>query len=111
MLATCTCCGGFGYFVAEMMNPDFEPYQSPDGRFAAKFPGEVRTGTRATGRDGETAKSVEASRAMLGQAFETYFVYSVDLTARDGQKKPSQVVDELADGLRLTLEWFAGLEK
>lgn len=98
VLGTCACCGGFGYLVARMMNPDLEPYRSPDGRFTTKFPGEAKAGTRPTGRDGESAKSVQASRYIIGPVDETYFVYYVDLTPAE-RKTPTKVADELAEGL------------
>ena len=61
---------------------------SAAGSFTAKFPGEPVSGTRLTGRPGETATELSASRAYMS---EEYFVYYVSLTAADKRK----MVDDL----------------
>lgn len=92
----CGCCGVFGYFLVQTMDPDYKEFQSPDGRFTAMFPAEVKQTTRPTGRaPGENATSFEASRRFIQ---ETFFIYHVDLTAEE-KKDPAKVLNGLCDGL------------
>ncbi len=92
----CGCCGVFGYFVVQTMDPDYKEYQPADGRFTAVFPAEVRETSRPTGRaGGENAISYEAKRNFVQ---ENYFIYHVDLTAEE-KKDPTRAVDTLCKGL------------
>lgn len=95
-LLGCGCCGVFGYFVVQTMDPDYKEYRAPDGRFTAVFPAEVRETSRPTGRaPAENATSFEATRRFIQ---ETFFIYYVDLTAEE-QKDPARVLDRLCKGL------------
>ena len=93
----CGCCGVFGYFLVQTMDPDYKEFQSPDGRFVAVFPASVKLTTRATGRaPGENAPSYEANRRFIQ---ETFFIYHVDLTAEE-KKDPAIVLGKLCEGLK-----------
>src|SRR5437016_213055 len=59
------CCGGFGYLVYVAMNPSWKTYTSPTGEFSAKFPGDTQSGTRLTGRPGESASEIFARRKIF----------------------------------------------
>ncbi len=92
----CGCCGVFGYFVVQTMDPDYKDYQAPDGRFVAVFPAEVQETTRPTGRKpGETVPSFEASRRFIQ---ETFFIYYVDLKPEE-VRDSAKTIDELCQGL------------
>lgn len=95
-LLGCGCCGVFGYFVVQTMDPDYKEFQSPDGRFVALFPAEVRQSTRPTGRaPGEMVPSHEATRRFIQ---ETFFIYHVELTNAE-KREPQKVIDRLCKGL------------
>lgn len=95
-LLACGCCGFIGFFSLRMIQPDFQDYRAPDGRFEAIFPGEVRQSTRPTGRaGGENATSYECSRRLFQ---EQYFIYHVDLTAEE-KRDNSKAIDRLCKGL------------
>jgi hypothetical protein len=102
-LASCGCCGGFVWLIGRMMNPEYQPYTSPDGRWKAQFPGPVTVADRPTGRPGETGKWAEAKRNIFGPVFERFFVVEVELSAADRKRRPSEVADSLCDGLRATV--------
>jgi len=91
------CCGGLGFIIYKMMNPVWQPYDSPAGQFTAKFPsGPVTAGSVATGRGAETASGVVATRELLQ---EDFFVYMVPLSLADSVRKSDKLLQELADGL------------
>jgi hypothetical protein len=95
----CSCCGVFGWFVFQAMDPEYKEFKPADGRFVADFPAEVKEKTRETGRrGGETATAFEADRRMVR---ENYFIYYVDLKPNE-KKDAATVVDQLCDGLKAT---------
>ena len=98
------CCGGIGFFVFKMMNPDWQAYDSADGQFTANFPrGKVVPGSQPTGRGGETASGVVARRPMMQEEF---FVYYVDIP--NEVRKSEKVLHDIADGLMK--QWPAAAE-
>ncbi|HET6574837.1 MAG TPA: hypothetical protein VFG68_14625 [Fimbriiglobus sp.] len=84
-------CGGFFAFAMWMMFPDFQPHDSPEGRFRAEFPGQPFTYTR-TDDDGRTWHCTESKRSLPP---ETYFVHYTDLRA--GPRRPAAALKDAAD--------------
>jgi hypothetical protein len=68
-------CGGFFVLGVWVAFPDFQPYDSADGRFRGEFPGQPFTYTRP-GEDGRTWHCTEYKRSFPP---ETYFVCFADL--------------------------------
>lgn len=95
-LLGCTCCGGFLYFFFKMAQPEYKAFKDPDGRFVAQFPAEVKEKTRDTGVKGGPVRSFEAARPLMQ---ETFFVYAVELTAKEKQN-PADGLKKVADGLK-----------
>ncbi|HVK18182.1 MAG TPA: hypothetical protein VM533_14660 [Fimbriiglobus sp.] len=73
-------CGGFFVFAMWMMFPNFQPYDSADGRFRGEFPGQPFTYTLPD--DGQTWHCTEYKRNLPP---ETYFVRYVDLPRAKAQ--------------------------
>lgn len=103
-LAVCGCCGGFTLWIVGFMNPNYKPFDAPDGSFAAVFPDGPPTASKpATGRaNAEVGQGFEHTRWVLGTPIETFFAYTVDLPLLDRLKPPRAVVEDLADGFKTT---------
>ena len=70
-------CGGFMVWAVMLAFPDFQPYDAPDGKYRAEFPGKTFTYTNKTDA-GQDRTCVEFKRSL---PLETYFVHHVDLPA------------------------------
>ena len=98
------CCGGLGFFIFKMMNPEWQAFESPEGHFTANFPkGKVTPGKQPTGRGGETAEGFVGRRPMIQ---EEYFVYYVPLNG--DVRKSEKLLHEIADALMK--QWPAAKE-
>jgi hypothetical protein len=88
-------CGGFFVLGVWVAFPDFQPYDSPEGRFRGEFPVQPFTYTRADD-DGRTWHCTEYKRSFPP---ETYFVRYVDLPrakAPAAEKALADAADKLA---------------
>ncbi len=85
-------CGGLMVLGIVTAFPTFEPYDSPDGRFHAEFPGKPAAFTRP-GDDNLTRHYTEYRRSFPP---EKYAIYYVDLTAR-AAAQPNSVLKDAAD--------------
>lgn len=86
-------CGGFIIWAVVLAFPDFQPYDAPDGKYRAEFPGKTFTYTNKT-EAGLDRTCVEFKRNIPA---ETYFVHHVDLpaaAARDQEKAFKDACDK-----------------
>ena len=92
-------CGGLMIFGAMFDNPDMQPYNSPDGKFQAAFPGKNPVVSSQMTDDGLKRNTVEMKRKVMKQDFETFFVHYTDLPKKPKQpeidKRFQDVVDQL----------------
>lgn len=96
MLSCCGLgCGGFCIWGIVMVFPNFEPYDSAEGRFHAEFPGEPKK-YQETDEQKRTRHKVDYHRQFPE---ETFFVHYVDLTdkAKLDEKAIAATLKEAAD--------------
>ncbi len=100
-LLGCACCGGFGWLVYMMMNPEFVTFESQELQFAASFYGTPTQKTSLTGRKGgESAEGFESVREIFQEKF---FVYSLPIPDKDKDTPHEKLADEFAAGLVSTI--------
>jgi LSD1 subclass zinc finger protein len=84
-------CGGFVLFAVWVAFPNFQPHDSPAGRYRAEFPGQPFTYTRPDGD--RTWHCTEFKRSLPP---ETYYVHYTDLTRPQAQR-PDRELKAAAD--------------
>jgi hypothetical protein len=95
-LALFCCCGTVLYMAQQFLNPDWQAFESQAQGFTAEFPAEVEEQVKLTGRaDGEKAPVFRAVRTIIVD--EEYTIRCIPLTAKDRNRKPDTLLNELAD--------------
>ncbi|CAN5123789.1 hypothetical protein BH11PLA2_BH11PLA2_14070 [soil metagenome] len=100
LLGGLVCCGGIGFMAMKMFKPTWQPFQSAAGQFTTKFPAPpTEAASLFPDRDDQKVMEVTATRTMLGQPYEEYFITYFTLTAADKKMPTDDLLNELANKL------------